>query len=152
MSHKSIRKLFEDTAKSLGDDIQFTYARPSDFNLLRDKRYPFISLDPLRSTSIFATNNTYNYTKTWFALMAFYELDNADSVQEDYSILLDSADILVDRFLGKLNFYSEQSDSIIIQNISQDPFIKATADYLTGYSLSLQIIVPNDWDYCKDGC
>lgn len=152
MSHKSVRLLIEDTAKSLGDDIQFTYARTSDFNLLRDKRYPFISLDPLRATPSFATNNTYNYTKTWSALMAFYELDTFDSTQEDYALLLDRADILVDRYMAKLNFYSEQSDSIIIQVVSQDPFIKATADYLTGYSLSLQIVVPNNWDYCRDGC
>lgn len=152
MSHKSIRLLIEDTAKSLGDDIQFTYARTSDFNSLRDKRYPFISLDPLNVNSSFTANNTYNYTKVWSVLMAFYELDNADSDQSQYSLLLDSADILVDRFIAKLNFYSQQSDSIVIQAISQSPFIKATSDYLTGYTLSFQIIVPNDWDYCIDGC
>jgi len=81
VSHKALRLLIENTAKKLGDDIQFTYARTSDFNLLRNKRYPFISLDTPTVTASY-TENSFNYTKTWTCSMAFYELDKESSSQE----------------------------------------------------------------------
>lgn len=149
MSHKGIRLLIENTAKALGDDIQFTYARTSDFDILRDKRYPFIALDPLRANSQFSVNNVSNYTKTWSVDMAFYELDNSSYTQQDYSLILDDVDTLVDLFITKLNYYSN-NDDIIIQSISQQPFIKTTSDILTGYLLSFQILVPDNWNYCVD--
>jgi hypothetical protein len=151
VSHKGIRLLIEDTSKSLGDDIQFTYARTSDFNILSDKRYPFISLDLLNAAASFTVNNVSNYSKIWSAQMAFYQLDKEDSTQEDYAKILDFTDHLVDSFVTKLNFFSN-NDEIIIQGIGQTPFIKATADILTGHLLSFQIIVPDNWDYCANGC
>lgn len=159
MSHKGIRLLIEDTAKRLGDDIQFTYAKQSDFNILRDKRYPFISLDPLVASAGFAVNNTSNYTKVWSVSMAFYELDSVSSTQDEYAIILDEVDNLVDRFITKINEYGGtennnvfNEDNIIIQSISQQPFVKAMADVLTGYLVSFQIVVPDNWNYCIDGC
>jgi hypothetical protein len=153
VSHKGIRLLIQDVAKSLGDDIQFTYARTSDFNILRDKRYPFITLDPLTSAAIYAVDNVQNYSKTWACTMAFYEMDKATSTQEEYSKILDSTDVLVDSFINKLNFYSLKSDSIVITNISQNPFIKAMADILTGHILTFNVQVLDTFNYCGlDDC
>jgi len=69
-------------------------------------------------------------------------------------LLLDSADVLVDSFIQILNFSTEDTSTlpIVITNISQTPFIKATADILTGFLLTFQVLVPDDWDYCVDGC
>lgn len=151
MSHLGIRKLIEDTAKKLGDNIQFDYARLSDSNLLRDKTYPFIQLDPLIANSSFSVNNTFLYSKTWSIAMVFFCLDRADSIQEEYAKLLDQADDLLDRFIIKLNFYTDQSDDIIIQNINQRPFIKTKlADIATGFILEFTITVPDNWNYCMD--
>lgn len=152
MSHKGIRLLIENTAKSLGDDIQFTYARPSDFNVLRDKRYPFIACDPITASVEFADNSVLNYSKSWSVIMAFYMLDREASDQGEYSEILDATDILVDKFINKLNTYAYEtnttSDDIIISGISQNPFIKATADILTGHTLSFTIQVSDDFNYC----
>lgn len=152
MSHKGIRLLIEKTAKSLGDDIQFTYARPSDFNVLRDKRYPFIACDPITAAVEFADNNVLNYSKSWTVNMAFYMLDKEGSDQCEYSEILDSTDVLVDKFINKLNTYAYEtcvnSDDIIISGISQSPFIKATADVLTGHTLTLTIQVTDNFNYC----
>lgn len=156
MSHKGIRLLIEDTAKSLGDDVQFTYARTSDFNILKDKRYPFITLDPLSAVPVYANNNVSNYMKTWAVSMAFYQLDSDASTQEDYAKILDEMDGYVDNFLNKLNFYSLNrnidSDEIILTSISQPPFIKATADVLTGYLLTFQMQVTDQFNYCGLDC
>lgn len=153
MSHKGIRLLIEKTAKSLGDDIQFTYARASDFNQLRNKRYPFISLGLLTANSSYTVNNVQNYTKVWSCLMSFFELDKAASDENEIAAILDSTDVLVDTFINRLNFYTQsQEGDIIITAINQTPFVKETADILTGQILSFNIQVPDNWDYCENGC
>lgn len=152
MSHLGIRKLIEDTAKSLGDDIQFTYARTSDFNVMRNKRYPFITLDPLSAAPAYAVDNISNYVKVWTANMAFYELDKSASTQEEYSKILDDMDTFVDNFINKLNFYSLKNDSILITGINQTPFIKTTADVLSGYLLTFNVQVLDDFNYCGLDC
>lgn len=148
MSHKGIRLLIQDVAQSLGDDIQFTYARPSDFNILKDKRYPFISLDLLTASTSYADNDVSNYSKTWSASMAFYQLDTEASGQEEYGKILDFTDELVDKFVNKLNFYSLKADSIIITNMNQTAFIKAMADVLTGHLLTFNVTLNDDFNYC----
>lgn len=156
VSHKGIRLLIEDTAKSLGDDVHFTYARTSDFNVMRDKRYPFIVLDPLRAAPAYTDNNVSNFMKTWAVNMAFYQLDSEGSTQHEYAKILDEMDGYVDNFLNKLNFYSLNtridSSEIILTGLSQDPFIKATADILTGYILTFQMQITDQFNYCGLDC
>jgi hypothetical protein len=153
MSHKGIRLLIEKTAKSLGDDIQFTYARASDFNQLRNKRYPFISLGLLTANSSYAVNNAQNYTKVWSCNMSFFELDKAASIENEIALILDETDVLVDTFINRINFYTtSQEGDIIITAINQTPFVKETADILTGQLLSFNIQVPDNWNYCENGC
>lgn len=155
MSHKGIRLLLEDTAKSLGDDIQFDYGRTSDFDQLRDKRYPFISISPLNATASYAVNNTSNYSKTYQVQSAFYQLDSEDSGQDQYAIILDEMNALADNFINKLNFYIDNclsSDELILTGMSQQPFIKVTADILTGYYMTFSIQVTDNFDYCGLGC
>lgn len=150
MSHRSIRLLIEDTAKSLADNVQFIYAVTADFNVLRDKKYPFITLDLLRAAPQYSVNGVSNYMKAWTCSMAFYELDNQASAPEEYTLILDQMDGYVDKFLNKLNFYTETSDQILIQGITQQAFIKATADILTGHLLTFTILANDDFDYCAD--
>jgi hypothetical protein len=153
MSHKGIRLLIEKTAKSLGDDIQFTYARPSDFNQIRNKRYPFISLGLLTANSSYTVNNVQNYTKVWSCLMSFFEIDKMASIEDEVALILDETDVLVDTFINRLNFYTtSQEGDIIITAINQTPFVKETADILTGQILSFNIQVPDNWNYCENGC
>lgn len=150
MSHKSIRLLIQDTAKSLADNIQFTYARTSDFNVMRDKKYPFITLDPIASAPQFATDGVTNYMKAWTCQMAFYQLDKEGSTQEEYAPILDEMDSYVDKFINKLNTFTHDSDKLVIQSINQQPFVKATADILTGYLLTFTLFVEDTFDYCAD--
>jgi hypothetical protein len=158
VSHKGIRLLIQDTAQSLGDDIQFTYGRDSDFNVMRDKRYPFITLDLLQSAPAYTDNNVSNYVKTWIVGMAFYQLDKSSSTQDEYALILDEMDSYVDNFINKLNFYSESqsqqitSNEIVITSISQTPFVKALADILTGHILTFRMQVSDQFNYCGLVC
>jgi hypothetical protein len=152
VSHKGIRELIKDVAESLGDDIQFTYARTSDFNKMRDKRYPFITLDPLIANSSYAVDDTSNYSKVWSIAMGFYQMDQVASNQDEYSKILDFTDDLVDKFINKLNFYNLKADSIIITSINQTPFVKATADILTGHLLTFSLEELDNFNYCGLDC
>lgn len=150
MSHKSIRLLIQDTAKSLADDIQFVYATPSDFNVLRDKKYPFVSLALLTSTPQF-TDTGVTFIKAWNCSMAFYQLDVKGSSPEDKALILDEMSDLVDKFINKLNLYSQQSDTIVISSMNQQAFTEAMADILTGHLLSFTLLAQDDFDYCANG-
>ncbi len=152
MSHKSIRLLIEDTAKSLADNIQFIYAKPPDFNVLRDKKYPFINLDTLSATPQYTVNGTTNYMKAWICEMSFYQLDNAASTPEEYALILDEMDTYVDQFVNKLNTYSYDSDKILVQSITQRAFVKVMADFLTGHLLSFTILAHDNFNYCSVAC
>lgn len=149
MSHKSVRLLIESTAKSLADDMQFTYATPQDFNVLRDKKYPFISLGLLTATPQF-TENGVTFIKQWNCAMAFYQLDVKGSSPEHKAEILDEMGNLVDKFINKLNLYSTQADTIVIQNVNQQAFTEAMADILTGHLLNFTLLAQDDFDYCAD--
>ena len=156
MSHKGIRLLLEDTAKSLGDGIQFDYARKSDFNLLRDKKYPFISSSLLIASPSYSDSGVSNYSKQWRGELAFYQLDTEASDQSQYALILDEMDVYVDQFINKLNFFMYNrcitSDDITITFGEQQPFIKATADILTGWTIPITVRVLDTFNYCEIGC
>ena len=157
MSHKGIRLLIQDAAKSLGDDIDFDFARTSDFNITAsEKRYPYIVLDTPSAIPEYSVDGVTNYSKRWLCSMSFYGLDNEASTQEEYVQILDACDVLVDRFVNKLNFYQYSSemnsDNILILNINQQPFIKTTSACLTGFILTFQVQVTDNFNYCGLGC
>jgi hypothetical protein len=151
VSHKGLRKLLQDTAQSLGDDLLVTYGKDTDFNQMRDKRYKAINISPLQASAEYAVDGVQNYSKTWSVSIAFYDLDNEASIPEQYSKILDETDHLVDSFINKLNFYSLQADTILISGISQTPFIKAMADILTGHILTFTVQLTDDFNYCELG-
>lgn len=156
MSHKGLRLLIQDAAKSLGDDILFSYGRTSDFNQIRELNPVSINLDLLSASPTFANNNVSNYTKTWQVAVSFYMFDEMASTQEQYALILDNLDDLVDKFVNKLNTYSFQtnidSDDILLSGFSQTPFIKALDAVLTGFTLTFSLQVSDQFNYCGLAC
>lgn len=157
MSHRSVVQLLKDTAEMLEDRMQFGYGRTSDFNVKRDKQYPFIWLDPLNASPTYSVNSTENYIKSWSVRMLFYQLDSEDSVPKEYQTILDEMDIYVDKYINLLNqVYLKANerarvipDPIVITGITQDQFVKATADILTGWIVTFTLTVPDQFDYCS---
>lgn len=148
VSHKGIVSLFEDVSKKLGDDIKFVYGRESDFNQLRINNQTAINLSPLRARPSYTDNDTQNYAKVWFVAIGFYKVDKIASTPVEYQKILDDLDEMVDKFVNTLNFYMLKSDSIVIRNMDQAPFIKALSDQLTGYILTFDLQINDDFNYC----
>lgn len=150
MSHKSIRKLIEDTAKSLVDDLQYSYGNDTDFNQDRKKSPVMINVAPLVSVPSYTVNGVQNYMKRWDVQMIFCKFDKEASSREDYSKILDDTDVFVDQFINQLNFFSAKSAEITLTFGNQQPFVKAQADILTGWLLTFSILAMDSFEYCED--
>jgi hypothetical protein len=152
MSHRSTVSLIEAVAKSLSDSVQFGYGRRSDFNQT-DKRNEIIWLLPLTASPGYTVNdNTENYQKTWNCIMVFLALDKTDSNHNEYSEILNRTDDLVDKFINRLNDWSMNSTDVVgavtLRNFQQTNQIKTDADIFTGWFLSFQMVVSDDFQYC----
>jgi hypothetical protein len=155
MSHRSVVQLIKDSVVSLSDNIQFGYGLNSEFNqAAKDRQNTFVWLLPLTGTPIFATNgNTEGFQKTWNCVIFFFRMSASGADQSDeYRLVMNDMDILVDQFIHRLNDWSmkdtDNVGAITLRNFQQLPFIKDKADYLTGWSLTFQITTPDDFVYC----
>jgi hypothetical protein len=153
MSHRSVVNLINDVAVSLSDGIQFGYGVRSEFNQSEKKGEQFIWMVPLTASPTYTNNNaTENYQKTWNCIILFFKQDKTDSLSDHYHEILNDMDSLVDRFVNRLNDWSlSESDTVgavTIRNFQQTPYIKADADILTGWWLSFQLVVSDDFNYC----
>jgi hypothetical protein len=153
MSHRSAVSLIEDVSKSLSDAVQFGYGRRSDFDLTKKEQNEIIWLLPLTASPGFTTNNnTEGYQKTWNCIIVFLALDKSDSDHTEYKVLLDATDDLVDRFIIRLNDWSMNSTDVVgavtLRNFQQINQIKTDADIFTGWFLSFQMVVSDDFNYC----
>lgn len=155
MSHSAVRTLIRDSVLSVQENVNFIYARASDFNSIKDKSLPFVQLDPLNQTAAFTNNQV--YSRTFRVAMVFYKLDALQGAEEETAAVLDEMDLLCDRCLTKLNLGASGDDPTVeltsqtatIANIRKTPVIKVTADMLTGWMLEFDMTVPDTFDYCK---
>lgn len=151
MSHRSVRLLLEDVAKSLADNIQFGYGRRSEFNMIEGKSYPYIWLMPLTGGRRFINNNT-TKTKTWNVAILFLDVDRADANEKESERIHDEQDDTVDKYLQRLDDWSQTSKDILgdltIQNDNQVPFYKDDSGIHTGWFVTFQIVVSDQFEYC----
>lgn len=153
MSHLSVRTLLEDVAKSLADKMQFGYGRRSEFNLIENKRYPYIWLLPLTATR---RNNNGTVTKLWNIAILFLDADQADHDDKQTAKIHDEMDVVLDKFMFNLDNWdlveNESSFQIIgattISNQNQQPFYKDDSDINSGWLLTFQLEVSDTFEYC----
>lgn len=148
MSHKSIRLLIENTVSKLSDDIQYSYATETDFNQSKKKGSVLVNTAPMVAIPSYTVNGVQNFYQQWNVSMVFYKTDKSGEV--DYVKLLDELDEYVDRFINDLNFFQEKSIYITLGSFNKTPFVKATADVLTGWLLTFQLNAMDDFSYCRD--
>lgn len=151
MSHQSVRLLLHDVAKSLSDKVQFGYGRRSEFNMIENKRYPWIWLLPLSAGRRFI-NDDGTKVKAWNVAIVFLDQDDADANEKQTEKILDTLDLTVDQYLQRLDDWFERSDDIVgavtMRNDNQQPFYKDDADIHSGWLVTFQLTVSDDFDYC----
>lgn len=151
MSHKSIRCLIRDVTKSLSDNIQFGYGRRSDFNLVKNKRYPFVWLLPLTASTVLSGIDTPR-TKTWNCILVVLDINKAGDTEKQFDDILDAMDMLGDKIIQRMDdWYQSDHDilgTITIRNINQTTIIKEDSDIDTGWLFTFQMVVSDDFEYC----
>jgi len=152
MSHLSLRTLLSDVAKSLADNIQFGYGRRSEFNMIENKRYPYIWLLPLTGGRRFL-NDDGTRTKTWNVSLVFLDLDREDSNEKQTADIHDKLDVFVDRYLEQLDTWYlrtqvDEVGTITIRGDNQIPFYKDDTDITSGWLVTLTVTLSDDWIYC----
>lgn len=152
MSHQSVRLLLQDVAKSLADNIQFGYGRHTEFNIISNRttfQPPYIWLLPLTAGGRFRNDTK---TKRWNVAMLFMDHDRSDASHDESTVILDTQDTFVEKFMQALDDWSERSydtlGPVTLENDSQNPFYKDNAGIHTGWRLDFQIIVSDDFTYC----
>lgn len=155
MNHKAVRDLLSDTTKSLSALISFGYGRLSDFNKIRDKKYPYIWSDVVSKAGSY-TENIINLTSTYSVTLSFLNKDETANDETQTNLILDAMFDLSEQFINKLNLADfDESElatitSVIqITNIQHTRIIKDHADILTGWVVSFNLITPDDFDYCS---
>lgn len=152
MSHQSVRLLLQDVAKSLADNIQFGYGRHSEFNMLQGVSYPWRWLLPMTAQPFFAVNDVEHYQKLWNIAMLFFDKDEFDAAAGPSNDILDVQDAGVDAFIQRLNDWSMKLEdtvgAVTLRGFNQQPFYKDDAGIHTGWLLTFQMIVPDDFEYC----
>jgi hypothetical protein len=125
----------------------------TEFNQRRDKGDLFIWLLPLTASPQFTNNNsTENYQKAWNCSVVFLHKDTTDSVETEYADIWDVTDNLADKFVNRLNDWSMKATdtvgAVTLQGFQQTPFLKDDADIYSGWVLTFQMVVSDDFEYC----
>lgn len=153
MSHKAVREFIRDTALMVRDDINFYYARESNFNVLPGKQYPAVLLKPLRhepDRTATAMGRMYKCT------IIFYKLDSKEGDEFETQEILDATDVTLNQFQILINrrVMNEDSNELLnseivsLTNESVEPRIKFTAENLTGWEYNFNLLVPDQFTYC----
>ncbi len=152
-----IRQLISDTVKEVGDILSFSYARESDFDAIRGKKFPAALLLPLNYST--DRNGNSDRVLKYNVTVLFYDLDKKGGTEKDSQKILEKLDPIVDSFQAKLNLKSltveddntddMTTDKVEISNESVRERIRFTADIVTGWEYSFTLSVPDTADYCN---
>lgn len=150
MSHQSVRLLLRDVSNSLADNIEFKGGRESEFNNLQSKATQYRWLLPLTAVSSPSTQTS--RTKTWSVNILFLAEDKFDASAEQTNDIHDKTDLAVDRFLQRLDDWSQTSRDLVgqitINGISQTPFYKDQAGVYSGWLVRFNLVTSDDFTYC----
>ena len=144
MTHESVITLLEDTAKSLGDSVQFGYGALEDFNTIANKIFPYVWVFPMKgefakqgqsvgsvvefdievnsSCWIQSLEMTTETAKTW---------DDAFQLMEKFAHKLD-------QFINGYDPKVPSSDIIELDRLRFEAGRKSMGDVLSGWK----------WDFC----
>ena len=166
MSYTALRSYVKDIAESLDSNVLYTDGRKEVIHLLREAPpdnlgvvvwcLPFIG-----SGSFTEIGQQFNETVT--VNIIFYKQDyqgselnqdTPESLQDEIRVLYETKDV-ADEFVRKFNFnqinttLQETSEDIEIQSVTFDNVIKDNDYLLTGTFVSMNITIPDDFNYCS---
>jgi hypothetical protein len=155
VTHESVITLLEDTAKSLGDSVQFGYGALEDFNTIPNKTFPFVWVYPMKG-EFAKLGQSVSSIVEFDVEVNFVVLDSVSGAEYETAKAWDDAFQLMEKFIHKLDQYIlnydpqvPSSDIVELDRIRFESGRKATGDVLSGWKLGFLLKVPTQFEYCS---
>lgn len=156
MVHSSVISLFEDSAKSLSDTVVFGYGALSDFASIKNKRMPYVWVDPIEG-GFPVTDSLVSSSVTFKASINFLDFDDPKGNEDETARTWDKMFNLMEQFIHKLDQFllnndeidDVVSDKVELSNVRFVSRRKGTDDVLSGWTLTFDMTVPSDFNYCS---
>ena len=155
MTHESVLTLLEDTAKSLGDSVQFGYGALEDFNTIPNKTFPYIWVYPMKG-EFPKLGQSVGSIVEFDIEVNFVVLDSVSGAEFETAKAWDDAFQLMEKFVHKLDQFIlnydpsvPSSDIIELERLRFEAGRKATGDVLTGWKLGFVMKIPTQFEYCS---
>ncbi len=160
MNYQSLYDFIHDISQELNQSVKFFHGRKEMLNQLTDLEGLVVFSLPFSSTGGVIGGAQIN--ETWEVNLIFYMNDTADSAinQNDQNVIQEEIKTLTiasqsaNRFIRLVHgntvndTLEAASEKLTISSFSKSPAIKDTAYLLTGFAVTLNLIVPDDFDYC----
>jgi hypothetical protein len=160
MNYKAVYDYCKDISQNLGITTKFFHGRKEWLNFNPNDKPLYVHLLPLTSSGS-VINDSYP-NETWVITILFYMQDNESSAidQNDTDSLQKEMEVLTitekacNKFLRQFNENSindeleAAGDQLTITSFQKATAIKDTASMLTGIALTMNVQVPDSFDYC----
>jgi len=160
MNYQALYDYIHDISQNMGLSVKFFHGEKSLLNLATDYKALFCYSLPFTSSGSFVPPQA---NEEWVVTLIFYQLDQPDSGidQNDQDKMQGTIKTLAvteeaaNIFLRLANSnsisddLSKASEKLTISRFSKEPAIRDTAQLLTGIVLTLNIRVPDRFNYCS---
>jgi len=161
MNYLALYNFIEDISQNLNQSVKFFHGRKEILNQTSDYDALYVYCLPFTSTGGVVGGAQIN--ETWQVNLIFYQMDRADSAidQNNQEVMqaeirtLTTTEESANRFLRLVHGNTIDSaleaaaEKLTITSFSKGNAIKDTAQLLTGTTLTLNLIVPDDFNYCS---
>lgn len=147
MKRSEVRNLIQTAVNSISPAVRFNSGLLTFFNSNRSNKYPYVFQEVANVTPDFPNTNLAP-TNSWNIILHCADLDTADSIPDQYELIVDSMDELAAKLITKLNEVVSGYKNIKIEGVDRTPFIKKHADILSGVILSFSITEVDKTNYC----
>lgn len=157
MTRKEVRLFLKAGADAIS--IFFESGRITEFNSLRDKKFPFAWLESLKTGSDFGESSSMLIDE-WEVNIHVAKIDSMDSSPDEYESIVDECDDIARKLIWQYNLILYGSSAVTTANkdlyklvtmsgMARDPFIKKHADPVTsGVILSFSLKSPDKTNVC----
>lgn len=156
MTREEVRAFLKAGADAL--KLQFDAGRLTEFNKVKDKKFPFEWIETLQAATGFQSSGSM-LVDDWEVAIHIALQDSTDSVQDEYEALVDKADYIAQQLLWQYNVILMDSSAtstanqalyklVTLSGVTRQPFYKKHADCLTGIILSFNLNAPDKTNLC----
>ena len=161
MNYQALHDFIKDISGNLGLTRKWFHGRKPNITETTPDRPLYVYCLPFRSNGNL-TNQTRQVNETWEVNVIFYMQDRAESGidQNDQDKMQDEIRILTiceeaaNRFIHFMNEnelsddLSDAADQLTVLSFTKAPVIKDTAQMLTGFIVTMNLLVPDSFVYC----